>query len=239
MRSDGRLADEMRPISIERSYTRYAPGSVLVQAGGTRVICTAMVENGVPPHCMGAQTGWLSAEYAMLPGANPRRKSLWRGPDGRAQEIQRLIGRSLRMAVDLSQIGARTIWIDCTVVQADGGTRTAAVTGGFVALVDALWKLKEDAKIAGLPIRDGISAVSVGVVEGLPMLDLTAAEDQAASVDMNVVMTHSGQFVELQGTAESQPLGREQLAELLDLASRGAGEVRNAQAQALKDRLSL
>jgi len=237
MRQDGRLADEMRPLSIERHYTRHAPGSVLIHAGDTRVICTAMVEDGVPRHCLGQQTGWLSAEYAMLPGANPERKSLWRGPDGRASEIQRLIGRSLRMAVDLGQIGARTIWIDCTVVQADGGTRAASITGGFVALVDALWQLRQEGRIESLPIKDGVCAVSVGLVDGRPMLDLTAAEDQAASVDMNVVMTHAGEFVELQGTAEREPFGTEQLQELLALAARGAEQLTAAQREALQDRL--
>ncbi len=239
MRSDGRLSDEMRPLSVERDYTRYAPGSVLVQAGDTRVICTAMVEGRVPPHCLAQKTGWITAEYAMLPGANPDRKSLWKGPDGRAREIQRLIGRSLRMAVDLAQLGTRTIWIDCTVIQADGGTRAASITGGFIALVDALWKLREEEKIPNMPIEHGIAAVSVGVVEGLPMLDLTSAEDRAASVDMNAVMTHSGRFVELQGTAESEPFDRDDLQRLLELAQKGASEVQRVQLSALEGRLTL
>ena len=227
----------MRPLRIARDYTRYAHGSVLVEAGETRIICTAMVEDKVPPHCLGQGTGWVTAEYCMLPGANPNRRSLWQGPDGRIREIERLIGRSLRTAVDLAQIGPRTVWIDCAVIQADGGTRTASISGGFVALVDALWRLREEGKITTVPIKNGVGAVSVGVVEGLPMLDLTSAEDQVASVDMNVVMTHSGRFVELQGTAEHEPFDGESLHELLKLAAKGAAEVRNAQLKALEGRL--
>ena len=237
MRSDGRLADELRPLQIERDYTRYAQGSVMVQAGYTRIICTAMAEDRVPPHCLDHRTGWVTAEYYMLPGANPNRKSLWQGPDGRTREIERMIGRSLRMAVDLAQIGPRTIWIDCVVIQADGGTRTASISGGFIALVDALWRLRQEGKIPALPVKSGISAISVGVVEGLPMLDLTSAEDQAASVDMNVVMTHSGQFIELQGTAELEPFDEGCLHQLLDLAAKGAAQVRDAQLQVLQGRL--
>lgn len=237
MRSDGRLADEMRPLTIERDYTRYAEGSVLIQAGETRVICTAMVEDGVPPHCQGRNVGWISAEYCMLPSANPVRKSLQRDADGRSREIQRLIGRSLRMAVDRGQIGARTIWVDCNVIQADGGTRTAAITGGFVALVDALWKLKDRGKIKSLPVKHSIAAVSVGVVDGVPMLDLAASEDTQAGVDMNVVMTHDGRFVELQGTAEAEPFGPDVLQELLGLALKGVGEAKQVQTAALAERL--
>ena len=239
MRSDGRLLDEMRPLTIERNYSRYAAGSVLVQAGETRVICTAMVNNGVPHHCRGKEMGWLSAEYCMLPSANPTRKSLQAFADGRTREIQRLIGRSLRAAVDLRQIGERTIWIDCNVIQADGGTRTASITGAFTALVDALWKMRDEDKISSLPIKHGIAAVSVGVSEGLAMLDLTAAEDEAASVDMNVVMTYDGGFVEVQGTAEAEPFSRQRLGELLDLAARGVGEAKAAQMDALGERLQL
>ena len=237
MRADGRLPDEMRPLTLERNYTRYAAGSVLVRAGETRVICTAMATDGVPPHCRGKQTGWLTAEYCMLPSANPVRKSLQPLPDGRAREIQRLIGRSLRMAVDLRQIGERTIWIDCNVIQADGGTRTASITGGFVALADALWNMRQEGKIASLPIRYGIAAVSVGVSDGIPMLDLTAPEDEAASVDMNVVMTHEGRFVEVQGTAEAEPFDRRRPGELLDLAAKGSAEAKGVQVAALEGRL--
>ena len=238
MRGDGRLADEMRPLTIERNYTRYAHGSVLIQAGETRVICTAMVEDGVPRHCRGKAMGWLSAEYCMLPSSNPIRKSLQGETGGRDREIQRLIGRSLRAAVDLHQIGERTIWVDCNVVQADGGTRTASITGGFVALVDALWKLKDQGKIGNLPIKHDIAAVSVGVVDGLPMLDLTAPEDSRAAVDMNVVMTHEGRFVELQGTAEAEPFGPDRFKELLELAAKGVAEAKRVQTAALAERLT-
>jgi len=237
MRDDGRLVDEMRPLTVERDYTQYAHGSVLIQAGETRVICTAMVEDGIPHHCRGKGMGWLSAEYCMLPSSNPIRKSLQRETGGRNREIQRLIGRSLRAAVDLHQIGERTIWVDCDVVQADGGTRTASVTGGFVALVDALWKLKDEGKINTLPIKHEIAAVSVGVVDGLSMLDLTAPEDSGAAVDMNVVMTHDGRFVELQGTAEGEPFAPERFKELLDLAAKGVEEAKRVQTAALAKRL--
>lgn len=239
MRSDGRLPDELRPLTLERDYTRYAEGSVLVQAGNTRVLCTAMVQNGVPRHCRNQQIGWVTAEYAMLPSSNPDRRSLHGSPGGRTLEIQRLIGRSLRMSVDLSAFQGRTIWCDCDVIQADGGTRTASVTGAFVALTDALWKLREQESIDVLPIKHGIAAVSVGVVEGRPMLDLTGDEDRAASVDMNVVTTHSGEFIEVQGTAESAPFGDEHLDEMLELARKGTSEIRKQQMSLLKERLSI
>lgn len=239
MRADGRLPDEMRPLGIERDFTRYAEGSVLVTVGQTRVLCTAMVEDRVPRHCMAQNIGWISAEYCMLPSANPIRKSLQREVDGRAREIQRLIGRSLRAAVDLQQIGRRTIWIDCNVIQADGGTRTAAVTGGFVALVDALWKLRDAGKIGSLPLKHSVAAVSVGVVEGRAMLDLSSEEDQCAEVDMNVVMTHDGRFIELQGTAEHEPLTSEHMGELVGLATKGIEQIKRAQVGALKDRLAV
>jgi len=239
MRADGRLADEMRPLTLHRNYTRYAPGSVLVECGETRVLCTAMVEPTVPQHCLGHGMGWVTAEYCMLPSAGPDRKSLLKWPDGRAREIQRLIGRCLRAGVDLHQLGQRTIWVDCTVIQADGGTRTASITGGFVALVDAIWSLKEAGAIKTLPVKHGVAAVSVGVVEGLPMLDLAASEDVAASVDMNVVMTHAGQFVEVQGTAEAEPFGSERLQELLALAAKGVEEIKKKQIEVLMDRLAI
>lgn len=239
MRSDGRMPDELRPLTLERDYTRYAAGSVLVQAGHTRVLCTAMVQNGVPRHCRDQQIGWVTAEYAMLPSSNPDRRSLHRSPNGRTREIQRLIGRSLRLSVDLSQFPGRTIWCDCDVIQADGGTRTASITGAFVALTDALWNLREDEKIDVLPIQHGISAVSVGIVEGRPLLDLTGDEDRAASVDMNVVLTHSGEFVEVQGTGESAPFARDKLDELLDLSRAGATTIRQEQMALLKQRLAI
>ena len=239
MRSDGRLVEEIRPLTLQRDYSRYAHGSVFVTMGETRVLCTAMIEDKVPRHCFGQNCGWITAEYNMLPSANPNRKSLQQEPDGRAREIQRLIGRSLRAAVDLSQIGQRTIWIDCNVIHADGGTRAASITGGFVALVDALWKLREDKKIEAFPIKHSIAAVSVGIVEGRPLLDLTSAEDQAAEVDMNVVMTHNGRFVEVQGTAEREPFSRQHMDELMTLAAKGVDAIKRAQVNALKERLAV
>jgi len=237
MRADGRMPDEIRPLTLERNYTRYAPGSVLARWGNTQVLCTAMVEPTVPRHCIAQHMGWVTAEYCMLPSASPERRSLHLWPDGRTSEIQRIIGRALRMSVDLHQIGERTIWIDCDVIQADGGTRTASITASFVALVDALWDLKEKKIIAAVPVKHPIGAVSVGIVEGLSMLDLSAAEDQHAAVDMNVVMTHAGEFVELQGTAEAEPFGPARLKELLDLAAKGMKGIKRAQSEALGDRL--
>jgi len=233
------MPDEMRPLTIERNYTRYADGSVLVCLGETRVICTAMVEDGVPLHCRDQRMGWISAEYCMLPSANPRRKSLQRPPGGREREIQRFIGRSLRAAVDLGQLSERTIWIDCNVVQADGGTRTAAVSGGFVALVDALRNMKEAQLLLQVPLTEAIAAVSVGIVDGTHVLDICAEEDCRASVDMNVVMTHAGTFIELQGTSERQPYGREDVTILLDLAERGIKEIAQKQIEVLGGALPL
>lgn len=237
MRSDGRMPDEMKPLAIERGYTRYAEGSVLIEEGNTRVLCTAMVEAGVPLHCREGKMGWLSAEYRMLPAANPRRRSLHLPPTGRWQEIQRLIGRSLRAAVDLYQIGEHTIWIDCCVIEADGGTRTASITGGFVALVDALRKMKEQQTIERVPLQHGVAAVSVGLVDGTPLLDLTAEEDQRASVDMNIVMTHQGEYIETQGTAEGQPFGQDGLEKMLQMARSGLEVVKSAQIKSLGDKL--
>lgn len=239
MRTDGRMPNEVRPVAIQRNYTCYADGSVLIETGKTRVICTAMVESGAPPHCLEDNKGWVTAEYCMLPSANPQRRSLQGRVGGRTLEIQRLIGRSLRAAVDLYLLRGYTIWIDCAVVQADGGTRTASITGGFVALVDALWKMKGGGKLDCIPIVQGIAALSVGVVDGRAMVDLCAEEDQAASVDMNVVMTHDGRFVELQGTAEKQPFGRTEHDEMVLLVEGGMEQVKAAQIQALGDRLTL
>ena len=229
MRSDGRMADELRPLSFQKDYTRYAEGSVLVRAGDTVVLCTAMVEEGVPLHCRESQSGWVSAEYRMLPSACPRRRSLNVTPQARSLEIQRLIGRSLRVVVDLCQFPGRTIWIDCNVVQADGGTRTASINGAFVALVDALRSMKEKGAIAQVPLASGVAAVSVGVVGGEPMLDLCAEEDSGASVDMNVVMSHEGDFIEVQGTAEKKPFARQELDEMLALAARGIERIKAVQ----------
>jgi ribonuclease PH len=231
------MPEEIRPIAIQRGYTCYAEGSVLIEMGKTRLICTAMVEDGVPRHCLDEKKGWLTAEYCMLPSANPQRRSLQGRPRGRAQEIQRLIGRSLRAGVDLHALPGRTIWVDCDVIQADGGTRTAAITGGFVALVDALWKLREAEKIECLPLVHRLAALSAGIVDGRAMVDLCADEDRRAAVDMNVVMTHGGEFVEIQGTAEVHPFGREQHDEMMRLVRAGVQSVAAAQVEALGDRL--
>jgi ribonuclease PH len=212
---------------------------VLIEAGETRVLCTAMVSDGVPRHCIGEGTGWLTAEYCMLPSANPERRSLHGPAGGRTREIQRLIGRALRAAVDLHRLPGHTIWVDCNVIQADGGTRTAAITGGFVAVVDALWAMREAETIDCIPLLHAVAAVSVGVVEGQPMVDLCAEEDRAASVDMNVAMTHGGAFVEIQGTAEGTPFGRADHDRLLDLAQSGVALLADAQAEALGERLEL
>lgn len=233
MRSDGRMPDELRPISIQRDYTLHPAGSVLMEMGKTRVLCTATIEDRVPRHCLDANIGWVTCEYAMLPGAGDFRKSLRKHPNGRDMEISRLIGRSLRAIVDLHALGRRTIWLDCNVIQADGGTRTASVTGSYVALVDALETLRKADKLAKLPVLEGICAVSVGVVEGRTLLDLCAAEDKAASVDMNVIMTHDGRFAEIQGTAEETAFSREQTDEMLDLVLGALPDLKGAQMRAL------
>lgn len=235
MRTDGRIPDEIRPLTIQRDYTRYAEGSVLIEMGLTRVICTAMVEHRVPRHCVADNMGWITAEYCMLPGANAQRRSMHGYPGGRTHEIQRLIGRSLRAAVDLYGMPGATIWIDCTVLQADGGTRTAAVTGGFVALVDALRKLKEAERFEQMPLVQGVAAVSVGIVDGEAMVDLCADEDRAASVDMNVAMSHDGRFIEVQGTAEKEPFARDQHDALISLAEGALPRIAEAQMDALGD----
>ncbi len=239
MRTDGRMPDEIRPVTIQRDYTCYAAGSVLIQAGKTQVICTAMIQDGVPPHCIGSNMGWLTAEYCMLPSANPERRSLQGRVGGRTLEIQRFIGRSLRAAVDLYRFRGRTIWIDCNVIQADGGTRTTSITGAFVALVDALWKIKNEGTIECVPLVRAVAAISVGIVDGRPMVDLCADEDRSASVDMNVVMTHQGRFVEVQGTAEGEPFERSEHDQMIHLAEAGIQQMANAQAEALGDRLVL
>lgn len=236
MRTDGRMLDETRPVSIQRDYTCYAEGSVLVEAGKTRVLCSAMVQDRVPRHCLDKKMGWLTAEYCMLPSANPQRRSLQGPPNGRTQEIQRLIGRSLRSAVDLFAFPHRTIWIDCDVIQADGGTRTASITGGFVALVDALHAMREAESIDCMPLLHGVAAISVGVVDERVMLDLCADEDRSASVDMNVVMSHDDRLIEVQGTAEKDPFTLEQHEEMMQLADAGIAELVQAQREALGDR---
>src|SRR3954468_5795258 len=223
-RTDSRQPDQLRPIAITPNYLRHAEGSVLITAGGTHVICAASVEDRVPPFRRNSGKGWITAEYGMLPRAtNTRmtRESSTGKVGGRTQEIQRLIGRSLRSVAKLDQLGERTIWIDCDVIQADGGTRTAAITGGFVALVLALNRLRDGGLIKGLPVQDYVAATSVGIIGGVPMLDLAYEEESRADVDMNVVQTGAGRFIELQGTAEADPFGRDALNDLLALADSG------------------
>jgi ribonuclease PH len=228
MRPDGRKADEMRPVSITRDFIRHAEGSVLITVGETKVICTASVEEKVPPFLRETGQGWVTAEYGMLPRSTktrtPRETSTGR-PTGRTFEIQRLVGRSLRGVTDLPALGERTIWIDCDVIQADGGTRTAAISGAFIALADAFRTLQQNGRLAKLPLKDFVAATSVGVVEGQVVLDLCYAEDAIADVDMNVVMTGSGNFIEVQGTAEENPFGRGQLDAMLQLAGTGIQEL--------------
>ncbi len=236
MRPSGRRADELRAVRIQRHYTRHAEGSVLVEFGDTRVLCTASVEERVPPFLKDSGRGWGTAEYGMLPRSTNTRteREAARGKQsGRTQEIQRLIGRSLRSVIDLRSLGSRTVHLDCDVLQADGGTRTAAITGAFVALYDAVAWLKEKKALNETPIRDFVAAISVGIHQGTPVLDLDYAEDSACDCDMNVVMTGSGGFVEVQGTAEGAPFERAELDRLLELASRGIGQLVGAQKKAL------
>jgi ribonuclease PH len=235
-RIGGRAADALRPLRIERGYTRHAEGSVLIAFGGTQVLCTASVEEKVPPHKRGSGQGWVSAEYGMLPRATHTRsdREAARGKQsGRTQEIQRLIGRSLRAVFDLAALGERTITLDCDVLQADGGTRTAAITGAFVAAHDAVQWLLAQGRIGANPIRDHVAAISVGLLQGVPLLDLEYSEDSACDTDMNVVMTGAGAFVEVQGTAEGAAFTRAQMDALLLLAERGIAELVHAQRAAL------
>jgi ribonuclease PH len=237
MRPSRRKPDEMRPVRITRSYTRHAEGSVLVEFGDTKVICTASVIERQPPHLKGTARGWVTAEYGMLPRSTNTRsdREAARGKQsGRTQEIQRLIGRSMRAVVDLTALGPRTIHLDCDVIQADGGTRTASITGAFVALQDAVAGLLKNGQIARSPVRDSIAAVSVGVYEGAPVLDLDYLEDSGCGTDMNVVMTGSGGMVEIQGTAEGEPFTREQMNSMMELADKGIRELVAAQKAALE-----
>ena len=235
-RTAGRLADAMRPVTLQRGYTRHAEGSVLVSFGDTRVLCPASVEEKVPPHKRGSGQGWVTGEYGMLPRSTHTRsdREAAKGKQsGRTQEIQRLIGRSLRTVFDLGALGERTIQLDCDVLQADGGTRTAAITGAFVAAHDAVSWLMGQGKLTASPIRDFVAAVSVGVVQGTPLLDLEYVEDVACDTDMNIVMTGAGGFVEVQGTAEGAPFTRAELDSLLALADQGIRQLVAAQRQAL------
>ena len=237
VRPDGRMPDQLRQVSITRGYTRHAEGSVLVAFGGTRVLCTASVENRVPGFLRGKGEGWVTAEYGMLPRATHTRsdREASRGKQGgRTLEIQRLIGRALRACVDRNALGERTITLDCDVLQADGGTRTAAITGAYVALVDAVRWLQARKEISKDPIHGAVAAISVGIYRGMPVLDLDYAEDSTCDTDMNVVMNDGGGFIELQGTAEGHAFRRDEMDALLVLAEKGIGELLAAQREALE-----
>lgn len=237
-RPDGRANDQLRPISIERHYTKYAEGSVLICAGDTKIICTASVTEGVPPFLRGKGEGWVTAEYGLLPrstGTRCEREAAKGKQSGRTQEIQRLIGRSLRAVVDRKKLGEYTIQIDCDVIQADGGTRCASITGAWVALRDAVDWMRQKGLISEDPIQAQVSAVSVGIWSNEPALDFNYAEDSASDTDMNVVMTSEGGFVEIQGTAEGKPFSESELAALIDLAKQGNKALQEAQRQALKN----
>jgi ribonuclease PH len=235
-RPSGRLADQLRDIRLTRRYTRHAEGSVLIECGATKVICTASIDEKVPPFLKGKGQGWLTAEYGMLPRATGMRidREAARGKQtGRTQEIQRLIGRSLRAIIDLSKIGERTLQIDCDVIQADGGTRTASITGAYVAVADAIAHMLHRKQIAASPLRDQVAAVSVGVYRGTPVLDLDYLEDSDCDTDMNVVMTGNGGFVEVQGTAEGEPFSHQDMNAMLSLADTGIKVLVAAQKAAL------
>jgi ribonuclease PH len=235
MRHDGRKHDELRPLKIKRRFTRAAAGSVLIQAGRTTVLCTASVAPDVPPWMKGEGRGWITAEYNMLPGSTSPRKPREREGkvDGRTTEIQRLIGRSLRAVADLKALGERSVTVDCDVLEADGGTRTVSITGALIALVDALATIKDLPDASRYPLRDGVAAVSVGLVDGRAALDLDYQEDFAAAVDMNVVMTVSGQFIEVQGTGEEATFSEQELTALVKLARGGIKQLVDAQRSAL------
>lgn len=235
-RPDGRTPDELRPVNMTLDFMPYAEGSCFVEMGDTKVICTASIEDSVPRWMQGRGKGWVTAEYSMLPRATSERVSreVNKGrPSGRTQEIQRLIGRSARAVIDMTALGERTVWLDCDVVRADGGTRTASITGAFVALALATRKLEEAGTVKSSPLIDTVSAISVGIVDGVPCLDLNYAEDSTAQVDMNVVMTGSGKLVEVQGTAEQGAFERSELDMLLDLATKGMKELSEIQSRVL------
>ena len=236
MRKDGRQPDDLRPIRFDRDFTEFAPGSVLVSFGRTRVLCTASLEDRVPPWLRGGGKGWVTAEYSMLPGSTSERvdREVSKGrPSGRSQEIQRLIGRSLRSVTDLVAMGEMQITLDCDVLQADGGTRTAAISGAYVALHDAFTRLQQQERLTTNPLREACAAVSVGIVDAIAMLDLAYEEDVRAEVDMNLVMTASGRFVEVQGTAEGLPFSRSELDDLLGLGEHGIATILEMQVEAL------
>ncbi|GAB1530020.1 MULTISPECIES: ribonuclease PH [Brevibacillus] len=238
MRVDGRAHDQLRPVTITRNYIKHAEGSCLIEVGDTKVICTATLEERVPPFMRGGGKGWITAEYSMLPRATATRNARESSKGkvgGRTMEIQRLIGRALRSVVNLEAMGERTIWLDCDVIQADGGTRTASITGAFVAMVDAMQKLVDSGTWKQLPLNDFLAATSVGVVGEEAVLDLNYKEDSTAIVDMNVVMTGKGKFVELQGTGEDAPFSPEQLQEMIALAKVGIDNLIHSQKEALAD----
>lgn len=234
-RAKGRRPDQIREVKITKAINKFAEGSALIELGDTKVLCTATVEEGVPPFLKGTGSGWIRAEYAMLPRSTQERSPRERSFAGRAQEIQRFIGRALRAAVDLKALGERTIVVDCDVLQADGGTRTASVTGGFVALVEALRWLKAQGILEEIPLRDYVAAVSAGIVDGEFFLDLDYQEDSRAQVDLNLVMTGSGKLVEIQGAAEEAPFAFEEFEKLLNLAQKGIRELVEAQKRCLDE----
>ena len=236
-RLDGRSPSQLRPVTITRGFNSYAEGSCFIEVGDTKVICTASIEDKVPPFLKGQGIGWVTAEYAMIPRANRQRtpRDVGKPANGRTVEIQRLIGRSLRAIVDRTQLGERTVWLDCDVIQADGGSRTASITGAYVALVEALGKLKKEGQLKRWPLLDQLGAVSVGIVGGQPVLDLNYEEDSAAAVDMNIVMTGDGRLVEVQGTAEGEPFSRQQMDRLMELATTGINQLFAMQRDTLKD----
>lgn len=238
IRSDGRGVDKLRKVNITRNYIKYAEGSCLIELGNTKVICTASLEETVPPFLKGTQTGWLTAEYGMLPRSTQTRINRERDKiSGRTFEIQRLIGRSLRAVFEPKDIGERTIKVDCDVIQADGGTRTASITGGFIALVDCLLKMKNRKIFAAVPIKDYVAATSVGIFQKQLILDLTYEEDSKAAVDMNVIMTGNGGFVEVQGTAENGAFSKEEMDKMLGFAKKGIEELIDMQRNIFKDLL--
>jgi ribonuclease PH len=235
-RVDGRSQDELRPIKITRGFMKHAEGSVLIEMGDTHVICTASVEERVPHFLMGKGQGWITAEYSMLPRAtHTRTQRETRGVKGRTQEIQRLIGRAIRGIADLKNVGERTIWIDCDVISADGGTRTASITGSYIAVALALQDLENRKKLKGPVLRDSLAAISVGIVDGEPCLDLCYKEDSSAEVDMNIVMTGDGRFVEIQGTAEGEPFDADQMQQMIGLATKGITELSELQKKTIEE----
>jgi len=238
VRFDGRSNEKIRKVNITRHFNKYAEGSCLIELGDTKVICTATVEENVPQFLRGTGSGWVTAEYGMLP-RSCKVRLLREKNSGRTYEIQRLIGRSLRSVVEMGKIGERTIKIDCDVIQADGGTRTASITGSYIALVDALSRLKKDGIVSDVPVADFVAAISVGILEGKMILDLTYAEDSRADVDMNVVMSGRGEFIEIQGTSERRPFNKQQMDEMLKLAQKGIEELLDLQRNLLKDVLVL